>query len=983
LNKPTYVWDTNTEKWYKYNGTAFVETVTPTLTKNFAGVGTRDIEEYNTFNKTTQKWEPRKEYLGARKEAAAKAAIRQVYEKTAEQGVENAPVQSPNVVQTQPTQASVTIPASTTNALTQEEADWLMDNLRLVTETYNSSTLYGSKDIELKQPIVIGDTKITHIDPDAGGTPSIIFERPSGRYMVKLETRNDKMHLSLYKWSDAMGTGESSFYASSDSSSNDRANLEKAGLNPLMEKLYADTNIPDPGTRLGQFQTSNALQQKYGIKRTYKDIVNELKYKQSTQTQVAAPAPTQAPSTTVAQQTIEQSTEISSDAKGLAAALTNPTELAKSKGNLTESYPVEFRGKTYKDAEAAYQALKSTATKDNGPNSTYNLMVEIIKTKLEQYPRLFNGITKQGGSEWILSKTHQPTSKNTVWETGGQNWFIKALNEAYASLQNVKPQVPVSVPIQVNTGEDGILAQRNTPLSYTSGQVQALTEIEALINARQGAYYLLAGYAGTGKTTIAENIARFAQKNRYGVEVIAPTNKAAKVLGTKLSEAQVRDIKPQTIHMTIYGEPDPITKEWTKKLPISKKVIIVDESSMINEELMKDIVEFTKDRNNIVIFMGDGFQLEQIGVDSGLFSSLKDPSIFNKKYGVPLDGGVMLTEVRRQSLDSEILKIATIARMDDKVYVPEKSTEDFEVEKYPTEFQNQFLQSIKNQEDVVAVVATNKERIRLNNFARRVKFTNPTEPILPGETIVAVANATLYRNSEVFNVASVDSMSEPFPVKFKFENDEQTFNVIVANVYNNEGKYVTMLMIPELSRPSLYHAQVMEAAKGNPTLMAFLKREGMVFRDTKNKERLEQSLVIGTYGYAITGHKSQGSQWDKVFVNQNYTAPSWNPARWYYTAITRAARKVIVLQNQNQTKIANDKVEAKLNAVDNTVKIAAFDYIAASDPKANTLKQFYDTLTLEQKQKLGTLEDLFKEYQETPYELSMEEFLDDIKNCKL
>jgi hypothetical protein len=62
LNKPTYVWDTNTEKWYKYNGTTFVETATPTLTKNFAGVGTRDIEEYNTFNKTTQKWEPRKEY---------------------------------------------------------------------------------------------------------------------------------------------------------------------------------------------------------------------------------------------------------------------------------------------------------------------------------------------------------------------------------------------------------------------------------------------------------------------------------------------------------------------------------------------------------------------------------------------------------------------------------------------------------------------------------------------------------------------------------------------------------------------------------------------------------------------------------------------------------------------------------------------------------------------------------------------------------
>ena len=137
----------------------------------------------------------------------------------------------------------------------------------------------------------------------------------------------------------------------------------------------------------------------------------------------------------VKKEEVSTSLEISSNAKGLAAALTNPTELAKSKGNLTESYPVEFRGKTYKDAEAAYQALKSTATKDEGPNSTYNLMVEIIKAKLQQHPSLVKQIKEKGGSKWILASTHQPTNQNTVWETGGKNWFIKALNEAYLSTQ--------------------------------------------------------------------------------------------------------------------------------------------------------------------------------------------------------------------------------------------------------------------------------------------------------------------------------------------------------------------------------------------------------------------------------------------------------------------------------------------------------------------------------------------------------------------
>lgn len=133
----------------------------------------------------------------------------------------------------------------------------------------------------------------------------------------------------------------------------------------------------------------------------------------------------------VLHKTIEPKEEISSNSKAILGALTNPTELAKSKGNITQSYPVEFRGKTYKDAEEAYQKLKGEATKDDGPNSTYNLMIDIIKAKLEQHPKLTEEITKLGGSKWILSKTHQPTNKNTVWETGGKNWFIKALNEAY------------------------------------------------------------------------------------------------------------------------------------------------------------------------------------------------------------------------------------------------------------------------------------------------------------------------------------------------------------------------------------------------------------------------------------------------------------------------------------------------------------------------------------------------------------------------
>ena len=73
-------------------------------------------------------------------------------------------------------------------------------------------------------------------------------------------------------------------------------------------------------------------------------------------------------------------------------------------------------------------------------------MVNIIKAKLEQYPRLVEEITKQGGSAWILNSTHQPTKQNSVWETGGKNWFIKSLNEAYITItQPATPAVDTKV----------------------------------------------------------------------------------------------------------------------------------------------------------------------------------------------------------------------------------------------------------------------------------------------------------------------------------------------------------------------------------------------------------------------------------------------------------------------------------------------------------------------------------------------------------
>lgn len=85
LNKPVYVWDVNSEQWYKFDEISqhFEKTETPILTKDFAGIGTRDIENYSVPDKNnSNKWISRKEYVGDQKSEAAKQAIRDVYSNT-------------------------------------------------------------------------------------------------------------------------------------------------------------------------------------------------------------------------------------------------------------------------------------------------------------------------------------------------------------------------------------------------------------------------------------------------------------------------------------------------------------------------------------------------------------------------------------------------------------------------------------------------------------------------------------------------------------------------------------------------------------------------------------------------------------------------------------------------------------------------------------------------------------------------------------
>ena len=110
------------------------------------------------------------------------------------------------------------------------------------------------------------------------------------------------------------------------------------------------------------------------------------------------------------------------------AVLTNPTELARKKGCLSRSWPVEFRGTRYPDSESAYKANKCS---DN-----YSLMVEVLTCKLKQHPEIMAALAASGGVGFLERCSHVVYGKSWWEGIGIESPFIRALIEAFLSIRD-------------------------------------------------------------------------------------------------------------------------------------------------------------------------------------------------------------------------------------------------------------------------------------------------------------------------------------------------------------------------------------------------------------------------------------------------------------------------------------------------------------------------------------------------------------------
>lgn len=357
--------------------------------------------------------------------------------------------------------------------------------------------------------------------------------------------------------------------------------------------------------------------------------------------------------------------------------------------------------------------------------------------------------------------------------------------------------------------------------TWSPQQNEALAKAGAWLRMRYAPVFRLFGYAGTGKSTLAMHLAEHANGD---VAFAAFTGKAARVMRSKGCRGA------RTIHSLIYDtDIDPQTGESKTTLKgrwdLEKyHLIIIDECSMVNEEMGKDLLSF----GIPILVLGDPAQLPPVA-GGGYFTS-QEPD-------------AMLTEVHRQAAGSPIIRLATAIR--EGRYRPRPMSESGLVIA-----DRRSLEPWRVTTADVVLVGKNETRQRYNRRLREIAGKTDLLPEV-GEPVICLRNDRGKRifNGDIFEVAK----TEMFKKGIRLWLDEP-----------DSGRETTLVAV----RSEFFDDDV-AAAK-------------LPFKELKGTQQF-------TYGYAITCHKSQGSQWSTVCVFDESSTFREDRCRWLYTAVTRAA----------------------------------------------------------------------------------------------
>lgn len=366
-------------------------------------------------------------------------------------------------------------------------------------------------------------------------------------------------------------------------------------------------------------------------------------------------------------------------------------------------------------------------------------------------------------------------------------------------------------------------------MTWSPQQNEAINAVRKWLDDKKGKQvFRLFGYAGTGKTTIAKSIAGMA---KGAVLFACFTGKASLVLRSKGCDGA------STIHSLIYRRKDPNSPKPEFVLNpdsqlCSAALLIVDEVSMVGDELACDLLSFGVK----VLVLGDPAQL---------------PPVKGTGYFIDEQPDFMLTEIHRQAADNPIIRMSMEVREGRKLQLG--SYGDSRV------IQRQQLgQKMVMAADQV-LVGMNRTR-RGANAKMRVLLGRASHLPEQGDRLVCLRNDKEKQllNGGLWEVSTAASPNSRKIVKLQATSQDDPAIT-----------WPVKLEIPE---------------------QFFLGTE-----DSLNHWARRESDEFD-YGYALTTHKAQGSQWANVLVMDESNVFKEDARKWIYTAITRAAERVTVVQ---------------------------------------------------------------------------------------
>jgi exodeoxyribonuclease-5 len=375
-------------------------------------------------------------------------------------------------------------------------------------------------------------------------------------------------------------------------------------------------------------------------------------------------------------------------------------------------------------------------------------------------------------------------------------------------------------------------------MQFSPQQDEALKAVSRWLKDRRSPIFRLFGYAGTGKTTLARH---FAEHVDGEVLFAAFTGKAAQVLRARGAK------NARTIHSLIYrprGEEE-VSDEETGKTTVSPMfainrqsplsqaaLIVIDECSMVDEALGKDLMSF----GTPILVLGDPGQL---------------PPISGGGYFTEHEPDILLTEIHRQARDNPIIDLAMQVREGREIMHGDYGTAQ-------VIGKNEVDRDMVLEADQV-LVGTNRTRRRYNQRLRELKGFTQAFP-QAGDKLVCLRNdpSKGLLNGSLWQVmtSSKETVKPGINLMVRPEDDDMDRGAakikLLKSVFEDPG-----LDVP-----------------------------------WSTKKRYDDF----DYGYALTVHKAQGSQWNSVVLFDESFAFRDTRERWLYTAITRAAERLVIVR---------------------------------------------------------------------------------------